>query len=186
MNHQFFRSCRVESCYLFYTCVCVYIYTHVHSLSAYCPRRNSRQTPIWIWAQSHFSNSALPVELLCTRNEPHTKIPLPNNIFYACVHSCSVIHLTFSRKMNVLSIMHFPVRTSNRSCCQILIHKSWLTWKLNHLLENHRIYIIKLFQKQDVSFCPVISHWMKRPNLGTKTFKSKKSTWKCKLFHWSR
>lgn len=113
-------------------------------------------------------SSALPVQLLCTRNEPHTEI-FPREISYACVHSCSVIHLKFRMKMNVWSMMHFPVRTNQSillSLVKFLFTKADTDMKIESLIWRSLAFmlIIKSFRKQDVCFRPVIC-----VNKGTKS-----------------
>ena len=47
---------------------------------------------------------------------------------------------------------------TNRFCCQILIHKTDTDMKVESLIWRTTGFtiVIKLFRKQDASFCPVI------------------------------
>lgn len=119
--------------FVLHLCLCVYIYTHVHSLSAYCPREGTHKPLFGYEHNLTFQIQHYPWELCAQEMSPTQKF-LSNNSFYACVYSCSVIHLILSRKMNVLSTMHFPVRTnqsillSNSYSQKLILILSWITY----------------------------------------------------------
>lgn len=82
VNHQFFRSTTEQNLVTCFTLVfvCIYIYTHVHSLSTYCPREGTLSKPLFGYEHNltfqiqHYPQNSCAQEMSPTQKFPSPRI----------------------------------------------------------------------------------------------------------------
>lgn len=131
MNHQFLRSTaeyNLVSCFTI-SCVCIHIcirkcacaqiyeYTHTAFLHTILGKELWTNPCLDLSTLSLFELSTTHTILLHKKWAPHGNCPQEHflcKISFPYVHGCSAIHLKLRMIMNVLSTVHFPVKTNQQ------------------------------------------------------------------------